>query len=359
MALQSQLPASLGSALTGLRGAAGSTSFDVASLIGGIDTGLGLTATDFIGEVDVTALDIVRALVIAQNTGAATDLETDAEIAGIVSLHASLTAGEAEARSGLIAMGEEGVQLHRAAVRLDTELSLEPDLLTGLGIGVSVAQIHLPIYAEIAGSTATLEQIGCNVTVPSAVAARFSTAATPLHPANGTSVAALYLGALPTGPGPINPADLGFADLIDVNIVIDLGLLPDIHVSGLTIQGRSMVTVGASMTESVTFTMADVAAGDTVRSFGSGTLVSSAANGLLSPENTEFRVKPGQSGLVSGLAAPVVNTLLASLPNRLVQDLAVPVDAALDNVLDSTGLQLGVGEISLIEHHCEAIQLVR
>ncbi len=98
-----------------------------------------------------------------------------------------------------------------------------------------------------------------------------------------------------------------------VSITIDLGLLPSIKLSSLTIQARSKVTAGASLADSVTFTIADVARGDTVKTFGSGALLSSAVTSLLSPANTEFRVKPSQASLVSGLLAPVVNNLMAVL----------------------------------------------
>ena len=236
---------------------------------------------------------------------------------------------------------------------------LAPGLLTGLGAGVRVVSIKAPIYTEIAGATATLDELGCNLTAPQTIAALFTTAATPLHPANGTAIAALYLGELRAVSGAINPADLGFADLITVDITIDLGLLPSLKLNGLTIQARSKVAVGASLADTVTFKIEDVTNGDTVQTFGSGALVSSATNSLLSPANTEFRVKPSQAGLVTGLAAPVVNTLLAALPARVAAGLATPIDAALDGTLDAAGVALGAGELTLIGHHCEPIRLVR
>ena len=358
-ALQTVLPADLSAALNGLRGATGAANIDVASLIGGIDTDLGLTASEFLSEVDGSALDVIRAIVGAQGASRTIDLDTNFIIADVLNTQASITAGEPAAQSGVIAIGEEGVQLHRAAVRLATDMALNPDMLSGLGAGVQVGRITLPIYTEIAGSTATLDQIGCNFTSPQNVAASFITTANPLHPANGTAVAALYLGDLPDGSSAINPADVGFADIIIVDITVDLGLLPDIEIAELTIQARSTVTVGASVSDNVTFTIDDVASGDTVKTFGSGSLLSSAVSGLLSPDNTEFRIKPSQTGLVSGLAAPVVDALLAALPGSLLSALAPPVDAALDATLAVAGVQLGAGELTLAGHHCEPIRLVR
>lgn len=358
-AMQSILPAGLSTALNGVRDATGTTNVEVASVIGGIDTDLGLTASESLSEVAVSALDVIRAVIGAQGEGSTIDLETDVVTGGVLSAQTRITAGEPVAQSGVIALGEEGVQLHRAAVRLDTDIALNPDLLSGLGVGVQVARINLPIYTELAGSTATLDQIGCNMTSPGDVAASFLTSADPLHPANGTAVAALYLGDVPGGSGAINPADTGFADIVQVDITVDLGLLPDIEIAGLTIQARSAVAVGGSVSDTVTFTIGDAANGDTVKTFGSGTLLSSAVSSLLSPDNTEFRIKPDQSELISGLAAPVVNTLMAALPESLLSNLATPVDAALDATLAGAGVELGAGELTLIGHHCEPIRLVR
>jgi uncharacterized membrane protein len=221
-ALRAQLPTALGNMFSGLNTASQSASFEIPSLVGGIDTDLGLTASEFLAEIDLSALDMVRALLITQAAGDSLTLTTDVAVAGILSSQTVLTAGEPVAQSGVIALGEEGTQLHRAAARLKTDLAVPPNLITGLSL---------------------------------------------------------------------------------VSITIDLGLLPSIKLSSLTTQARSKVTVGASLADSVTFTIADVARGDTAKTFGSGALLSSAVSSLLSPANTEFRVKPSQASLVSGLLA--------------------------------------------------------
>ncbi|WP_146180777.1 hypothetical protein [Thalassorhabdomicrobium marinisediminis] len=135
--------------------------------------------------------------------------------------------------------------------------------------------------------------------------------------------------------------------------------MPDIVIPGLTLQARSTTRVGASQAQSVSFTHADVANASTVKTFGSGALLSSAVGDLLSPANTELRIKPGQEGLISALAAPVVNGVLAALPSALLTGLTAPVDAVLDATLSSLGVQLGAGELTLTGHHCEPIRLVR
>lgn len=358
--LQAALPVALRDSVNRVRSAAGSARFDVDSLVGGIDTELGLTATDFLSEINVSALDVIRSMVVARGVNQAIGLQTNIQVNGVLSTKVSLSSGEPPAQSGLIGLGEPGVQLHRAAVRLKTESTVDPSLLGNLGIGVQAVELHLPIYTELAGASATLNELSCNME-PDEIAASFATSPTPLHPTNGTAVAALYLGVLPAGAasGPINPADLDYADLLTVNLRIDLPLLPDIVIPGLTIQAKSHVSVGQSQVTTLEFTHADVAAGRTIKNFGSGDLLSSAVGSLMSPDIMALRVKPSQGGLISGLAAPIVEGLLKVLPDRLLKNLVGPVDGLLDATLAHVGVQLGAGVLTLTEHHCEPIRLVR
>ncbi|MDD9724896.1 TadG family pilus assembly protein [Roseovarius sp. SK2] len=360
-ALAAELPPALAGSLTGLASAAAGQQVDVAAVIGGIDTRLGLTATDFLIEIDVTALDIVKAVVASEDIDAAS-LDLDLDVAGIVGVDAQLTAGEPPAQSGWVALGEEGVQLHRAAARLGLDIDADPGLLTGLAAEVTATDLHVPLYVELAGATATLDEISCSASRPSGPAASFLVSHTPLHPENGTAVAALYLGTLPAGTSataPVDPASLGFADLLTVRIAIPVPLLPDLVLADLVVQARSHVAVGRSNTDRITFTHGDVASGDTEHSYGSELFVTNAVSTLLSSENTELRIKPDQQGLVTGLAAPVVNTLLANLPAQLLAALTTPVDGVVDSVLASVGLELGSGELTLTGHHCELIRLVQ
>ncbi|WP_281985271.1 pilus assembly protein TadG-related protein [Thalassorhabdomicrobium marinisediminis] len=358
VALQSILPPAAAQTLQGLADGAGTTVISVASIVGGIDVDLGLTATEFLSQIDVSALEIVQAIAAVHQGATGTVVSAGAGVPGVLGVTTTLHAGEPPAQSGWVALGEEGVQLNRAAARLTTDLQLAPALLGSLGVGVEVTSLEVPLHVELAGATATLTKVSCNTSSPQGVAAQFATAHTPLHPNNGTSVAALYLGEIPPGPGPIAPADVGFADLLSLNIVVPLPLL-NLVIPGLTIQARSTTRVGASQAQSVSFTHADVANANTVKTFGSGALLSSAVGDLLSPANTELRIKPGQAGLISALAAPVVNGVLAALPSALLTGLTAPVDAVLDATLASLGVQLGAGELTLTGHHCEPIRLVR
>ena len=222
--------------------------------------------------------------------------------------------------------------------------------------------MSLPIYLELAGATATLDTMSCSED-PSSMAAEFITAPTPLDPANGTAIAALYIGDLTAtdfaSTGYIAPSDVGFADILDLQITLPLPLLPDITVGPITVQMRSTATIGHSGTERVSFTRSDIENGRTTRSFGSENVLTSGVSSLMSEETTEIRIKPGQDDLLSGLTAGLLNTIMSALPGQIAQSLTAPVDAILDETLASVGIELGTGRLTVEALHCERAQLVQ
>ncbi len=356
-------PGGAGAILSGLATAAGGMGgVPVTAVLGGIDTDLGLTAVEFASDLEISALDILRALAASDQAGGEVTAQAVAGVPGVLSVAARLAMGEPPAHSSLVGIGEQGVQLNRAAARLKADVGFALDTLPLLGQGISLTRLHLPIYAEVAGSTATLENLSCALPEPTSVAARFSTAPTELHPSNGTSVAALYLGNIAQDVferGPIDPANIGFADIAEIELRIDLPLLPDIVLPGITLQARSNLPIGTSARKSLTFTRAEIERGETTKHFGSEQLLGSAVSGLLSPDRLEVRVKPQQQGLISGLFAPLLETALAALPEALLLGLVSPLDGVLDGLLASAGIRLGEGALTLEEHHCEMVRLVR
>ena len=336
--------------------------FQVSDIVGGIDTDLGLTVVDFLNGLEVSVLDVLTGVASQTVAGQSLDLALDAEVTGLLSQEASLVAGEPPARSSWVAMGEEGVVLHRAAVRVALETEAEPTILGPLLNGVTATRVHLPIYLEVAGATARLDRMSCSED-RSKAAAVFSTAPTPLNPATGTSIAALHVGTLP-GLGTsaavgIDPAEIGFADILDLDITIPLPLLPDITVGPITVQMRSAVQIGQSSTQELIFTRGDIEDGRRTQSFGSEDVLTSSVNSLLSPERTEIRIKPGQTSVLTGVSASLVNTLLSILPERLATGLAGPVDGVVNAALQAMGSDLGVGNLTVEALHCERAQLVQ
>lgn len=328
----------------------------VAALVSGADPALGLTVSEALAETDIAALDLLRALALAGLGAHPVDVAVD--VPGVLDVSGVAMLGPRHVSSGWMALGEAGVTLHRSAARLDTIVGLQPALLGSLGTGVTATRLSLPLVVELAGATATLDRIACDTPDPDSEVASFLTAPTALHPLNGTSVAALYLGTLAQGSGPIDPASLGFADVLTVDVTVPL-LLTSVTVRGLVVQARSHVAVGASGVERISFDRSDVEAGRTTGHFGASGLLRTGVGGLLDPARTQLRLKPGQDGLLTGTVAAVLNTVLGLLPARLSQTLLTPVDAVLDALLTEAGLSVGEGELTLDARHCELVRLAQ
>ncbi|MGB7319033.1 MAG: hypothetical protein WBC85_13795 [Planktotalea sp.] len=365
-ALQTVSPGTVSQSLSALGTASSLQTFNVGELVSGADSALGLTTMDFLGDTTFTARDAISALAERGATGSPIAVDVSANVSGLLDLETSLSMGSMPVESGVVALGESGVSLHNADARFKTELTLEPSLLGNLGIGVAsivATSLELPVYVELAGTTATLTELSCVGTETSTLAAAFSTAHSDLHPGNGSSVAALYLGSFANDPmnaaEAIDPAGFDYADILNVSITIPVPLLPDIHLAQVTFQARSHVAAGQSQTEEITFTKGDVADGPSTKYFGSGELLASAVESLLSPANLDLRVKPNQSGLAGSVINSVVSGLLNLLPSALLAGVLSPLDNVLDNVLASAGVQLGVGELTLTDHHCEVPRLIR
>lgn len=339
----------LAGALSELSLASSAPSVSVRDIVSGTDAALGLTAMGLLEDATLTAADVLSALAAPGATGSQIALNVQASVAGLLNVQTALSMGELPAESGTIALGEVGTSLHSAAARIKTDLEISPSILSSLGLGplIEVSDIKLPIYTELAGTTAQLIELSCNGT-GDALAAKFATAHTALNPANGSSVAALYLGAFPSDPmqnsSALDPSALQFADLLDITILPALPLLPSIQV---TVQARAHVAVGQSSSEEITFSKAEAANSPVSKDFGSGDLAQTAASDLLN--NLELRLKPNT------VLNPVLTSILEALPTALL----APVDTVLDAALAAVSLKLGVGEITLKDHLCETPKLVQ
>lgn len=349
-------------ALGGLGNSLPNALVPVSDIIGGIDPDLGLTVIDFLEDVELTALDVLTAVATREAARQPFQLDANVQVPGLLSQNISLIANEPPAHSGWIAMGEKGSTLYRSDMRLLIDTDIEPSILGGIGVGISTTRLRVPLLLELAGATATLDQMSCSEK-RSDIVAEFITAPTALHPSNGTAIAALYLGEIDTfditGQAPIDPSALGFADLLDLSITIPVPLLPDIKVGPITLQARSHALVGQSNTDRVLFSRQDIETGNTSKSFGSERILQSTVQSLFDPGSLELRIKPGQESLVSGPVSGLLQTVLTALPGQILQTLVTPVDAILDTALSDLGLALGSGGLTVEALHCERPRLVQ
>jgi len=312
------------------------------------DTDLGLTMMDFLEEIQLSVLPILFATANILNADQTVALDADLSVPGVLAIDTSVRVSERPVGSSHIVVGEPGSTLHTAQTRLRAELDLAPALLGDLGFGVTPLSVRLPLYAEIGAATARLAALTCSDSNP---AVTFDTSM------SDGNLARLFIGSLDpsefAAPGPIDPSSLGFADFLDISL--DLGL---IEIDLLTIQMRSYIGVGQANADLVHFTTEDLDTSPSIRGFGSTGLLGSATTSLLSPENTEFRVRPAQETLLGGLLSSTVNTVLSLLPERVAGGLLAPVDATLDGLLDRLGVGVGEADILLYQRHCDRVRLI-
>ncbi len=362
-AIQQVAPAAIGSRLIPFQSIPATLTVNVGDLVATTDRDLGLTLTDFAQDLEISVLDMLVALAEATAPDAPRSVAVSQTVPGVTQVTAQAIFFEPPAQSGWIMLGEVGATLHSADARIRADITLAPDTIGALGTGITATRVSLPLIAEVAGATATLTDLRCSGAAPDDIVARFSTAQRPLSPTDGSAVAAIYLGRLDpavfASGAPINPADLAYADFLDLTFRIDLPILPDIVIPGLTLQIRGVTRAGQSQSAEVAFTRAQVAAGDTTRTFASGAILGTSLGDLLASDQTDIRVQPAEQGLVSTLAAPIVNAVINLLPGRMVANLVAPLDGALDAVLDAAGIRFGEGALTLEQHHCETVRLVQ
>ena len=352
-----QAPAAASGPLQHLADAPGRRDLKVSALVSGIDTGLGLTATDFLAQVDLSAADLLRGLIGAGPVEVNPVLRAALVVPGVTDVRSRVIAGEPPAQSRWIALGERGTTLHRAGARIETVANVAPGLVGLQSANLSIATVRAPVTIELGGVTATLEHLACGGLDPDDVLARFSTSGGD----NGASIASVYLGEFSEADraaGNIGRSSLQFSDIMTVNVRLEVLGLP-VQVATVTLQARAATSIGTSQSDEITFTRGEIARGEITKTFVSGDVGDSVMQSLLGPGNLEIRVSPDQASQLDATVGALIADLIETLPARLLQSLSGPLDALVDGVLADSGHALGVGELTLTGHHCELIRLVR
>ncbi len=340
-------------ALTAILNSTASSTLNAAQLIAIDGGGVGLDLEDILGDVSVSALDILLASVDILNANHVIDASLDLGVPNVLSTDLALIVGAREAHSGWITLGEKSATLRTAQVRFKLSLTVAPSLLSGLGTGVSVLAIRLPLYAEIASAMVTLTDLNCSAALPNDVLARFDTGFEPLSGGNGTHVVELFIGEFDTPDfedttTPLSLAELAPADFLDVSLNVLLVTLPL-----FTFQLKSHAVTGVPVQSQTDFLLSELG---TTQTYGSGSLLGSTVVSLLDPETTEISAN---KGLLGALLGPLVDTALSLLPVKLLSALLTPIDAILDAVLNLLGIGVGEADLTLHAVSCGKVALVR
>lgn len=319
---------------------------------------------DILPRITVSALDLLMASVDIVNADRIIDTSLDLDIPGLLDTELELVVGERPAGSGWITLGERGATLHTAQVRMRLDLTLEPSLLEGVDEDLNIVSVNLPVYLEIASSTATLSALHCSAVAEDDVLASFDTGIEPLDGVTGNHVAELFLGSFdsPTFEDtttPLDAGDLDFAKLLGLRIDLDLLNLfsSDVLAIQVALNVKAHAAIGTSLTEQLDFTLSEL--GET-KTFGSGDLLTSTVSSLLASLDTDVDVEVGllDLGLIDAVVDGVLQLVTLVLQPILVLVLT-PLDSVLDTVLATLGIGIGEADLTLHDVQCGAVMLVR
>jgi uncharacterized membrane protein len=277
--------------------------------------------------VSIGALNMVNALLDAANGSRQLAFSLDGTVPGLAGLKAWLAIGQRPSASPWLAIGEAGqVTVRTAQMRLYLQATVAPGGLGGLTGG---ALLTLPVYAEVASASATLDTLQCE---GGASAQGFDLTATP------------SLGTLAIAG--VDPSVLGNftqAETLAPATIVNAPLLKATAFSETTLGG------GASGGQDVSFSAADVAA-HTMKSVATSNLAAATTASLLG--STTLQVQVGGLGLGVGVGG--ASELLSSA----LTPAATALDGAIDQIEAVTGVQLGVAYLWPNGLRCNGAALV-
>ncbi|WP_303494110.1 TadG family pilus assembly protein [Celeribacter halophilus] len=352
--------------LTTILNTTASTALNASDLIGIDGDNIAVQLEDILGATHVNALDLLKASLDILNDGSIVTVSgISLGIDEVTSVVLHLVVGEREAHSGWITLGERAATIHTAQVRLKLDLELKPELLGSLGLGVSVLSLNVPLYVEVASATATLTDLNCEAQEQSDTIATFDTGFDTFEGVEGTHVVEMFIGkfdddAFKDIKVPLNHADMDYADILDLRLSLDLGLISLPLIELVTLQMKSHAAVGASQNPSVEFLVSEVATEEVAgepKTIQSGELLSTTLTSLLAPSSVHINSEA--LGIVNVLLKPLLTSVLNILPGELLGALLTPLDAVLDSLLNTLGIGIGQGDLTLDGVNCGKVVLVQ
>lgn len=339
-------------------GSDGQAVVDIAQLIAINGDTVAAQLGDLLPTITVSALDILMASVDIVNAGHIIETELNLNVPGVILADLKLLIGEPPAGSGWITLGEKGVTVHTAQVRVKLDLQLLPSLLNGSGllnallgllVDVRLEGLEAPLYIEIASATATLSALGCNAVNHDDVIATFDTGLNPLTGATGTHAAKLFLGRFEDErfgdmAGPLDPAYLEPATLLSISVRVLILIRTKIAVLV-----KSHAVIGESDQTQTTFARDEEGM---LKTFGSTNLLSSGFKSL--GENAKLEAKITAGSIEITLLRNLLNGILSNLASVLA-----PVESILDLLLKELGIGIGEADLTLHKVHCGRVMLVR
>lgn len=273
-------------------------------------------------DVDAGVLEMLTAAASIANGTRQVALDLGASVPGLLDLGLDLAIGEPPVEAPWLEMGEAGAEIRTAQARLLLSVRIG-------GPGGAVGSlIHLPIYVELAPSTAALSAVSCPSGRPDS--ARMTIAARP-------GVAELRIAAV----DPAQLDDFTEEPRFSPATLVDAALVK--------VRADSRIAIESASDAIVEFDAADIEA-RAIKSVSTTTVASSLAASLIDDLDLDIDIL----GLDLGLSGLVSTTLRATL-----EPLAPAIDEVLATVLDALGVKIGEADIRANGVRCGRAVLVQ
>ncbi|MGN6449574.1 MAG: hypothetical protein ACTHLK_13465, partial [Brucella intermedia] len=249
------------------------------------------------------------------------------KLPGLLGLKLDLAIGEPAQNTPFFAVGGAGTLVRTAQVRLLLTLDVGSE-----GVVSYLANVHVPIFIDVASAEAQLKSISC-----------------PQGPGSATvrlgvkpGVAGIYLG----------DTDIDLMKNFSKTPVVKATTIAEVKAVFLKVaelRGRVQLPLGNPKEEIKTFTSADIAA-KRVQTASTSKLVGSLFGGLITGLDLEVV-------LIGALPLPLGG--LTQLLGILLQPLAPAVDGLLFGILDLLGVKLGEADVQVTGVLCQRAVLTQ
>ncbi|MER8462143.1 hypothetical protein [Mesorhizobium sp. M1396] len=298
--------------------------------------GLGQTPAGL--GVDASAMGMLTAAAVLANGTNQAQVNLGATVPGLLSTKLTIAIGEPAQFSPWLAVGGIGTTVRTAQTRIKLVASVGVGT-PGLGGGISLLAVNLPLNVEVAYAEAKLTDITCP-TGPSSI--KVSIAA---HP----GIAALHLANSNTsGFGDFSqPQTFTDAEIADVSLKLLLTNIPLIQV-----MGSAATAITNNNPTTLTFDATDIA-NKTIKTVSTRNITQSLTTSLVS--NLSLSVNALGLGIdLTALLGAVKPAAVAVL-----NGVTAPVDDLLYNVLSALGVGVGEADVRVTGATCGRSVLVQ
>jgi uncharacterized membrane protein len=289
--------------------------------------------------IEASLLSIISASGALANGSRQLDLDLGATIPGLASAKLAIAIGEPPQSSPWLAVGEAGTTVRTAQTRIRLTATLGiPN--PGIGGGVKLLSVDLPLHVEIAQAEAKLTDISCPAGRPNnarvTIAARPGVATVKLADSDASGFADF------SRPQNFHDATIAEVSLKLLFLAIDL----------LKVNGQASVEIANIAPTTLTFDSADIAARK-AKTVSTRNLTQSLTLSLVN----DLTLSVNALGLgidVTGLLGTVKPALTA-----LLTSVTEPVDTLLYNTLAALGIGVGQADVRVTGATCGRSVLVQ